>query len=1125
MGLFNLESANHALDGSGNPVPGARKFIYVAGSDTLAPIYRDSGLTITQSNPLKASSDGAFDLCYLVDGNYKVVILSPIKETLFAQDNITIGSSVSLGIKHGFRTVEEIEENKILSYAAGTGRAKVVPGDIILASTAATYFRIADQGAVDAHAETAGGVKLYETGIQYTNSDRFKAAVARGEVFRAGATVAAGGAAFTFADDGNTALAGLTGWIKTLSEDNDASVASAKAKTDLITVSQSVNIDAVAAQVAGSDTYDSVASGLAATNDTEVFFVATLPGLQVFRNDAGSESLLGWHSDVLFNTASDLFTSATTFAENTVIRTREEGFAYKVAALGASDHDVTVNGTKLYVLPREGVMDFGAWQPDVTGTTDMHTLFESACAAAIARGCSLRLPQGRIRCNQNVYIYAPANGRFRMYSDGRTTLHVTGQGIKFEGPQGPETVLATDAPRGSTFIELADVTGMNVGDMLYLNAPDTRVETGWSYRKQCIRRIAAFDGNRVQLDQPLDFWFDSIEGNLGGNPGTTPTEVSSYKPAYVHLQNLDFLCDPATTVRFRGLSGLVEHCTIEGPVAGWQPDFSDGFVTSKCDNLTYDHCRISKVRYNSITSGSRFVTVRNFVAEQVRHLDASNWAQDLLFENGVGIDTDGIIQCHPTIRPVFRNVHDSVTGGLLGLDLRGLGETVENCSSTSDAETEGSQTNLPILLDEYEQMATDYTRTLRRFRSTKAAIKPGKEGRIRIEDCAVPYIAEAQGLSNPDCRIHVDELTRLTAPVDRTKTRAFQSIMGLGKPIHVPLDTGWCSFPMGQPVIGITQAAQGIVTAPSHGLAHGQFLYLVGIGGMTELDGIRYQVGNPTTDTFELRHRNTGAPIDTTGFGSFTGGGHISAWALRAGITGITQSNPGVVTSTGHNFQDGDFVYINGVDGMAEVNGTVWKVAGITTDTFQLADVATGDPVDTSGWSIYAGEGTATRQMQVPTFSAYQTPCIGLKDKLWMKCGVYDEDDVYANRPHRIKVRIEDMGTGAVDQRSRDGKLRVRYATPDGVLDTEYRLYFSYSDEFIKATLVNTVAADREGAMALSISNFQIHGIGQISEAGGVWTDSVVNDQYYWTFDIEMDGREGSLGKVTRCEVEVEEWT
>lgn len=65
-----------------------------------------------------------------------------------------------------------------------------------------------------------------------------------------------------------------------------------------------------------------------------------------------------------------------------------------------------------------------------------------------------------------------------------------------------------------------------------------------------------------------------------------------------------------------------------------------------------------------------------------------------------------------------------------------------------------------------------------------------------------------------------------------------------------------------------------------------------------------------------------------------------------------TAANPVVVTATGHGFLDGDEVYISGFNEMTEVNGRRFKVAGKTTNTFQLeGEDGTGYAAETTGGS------------------------------------------------------------------------------------------------------------------------------------------------------------------------------
>lgn len=60
-----------------------------------------------------------------------------------------------------------------------------------------------------------------------------------------------------------------------------------------------------------------------------------------------------------------------------------------------------------------------------------------------------------------------------------------------------------------------------------------------------------------------------------------------------------------------------------------------------------------------------------------------------------------------------------------------------------------------------------------------------------------------------------------------------------------------------------------------------------------------------------------------------------SAIGAEKTITGITKANPAVVSSVAHGLTNGDYVLIK-AQGMAEVNGRVFRVASAATDSFEL---------------------------------------------------------------------------------------------------------------------------------------------------------------------------------------------
>jgi hypothetical protein len=79
-------------------------------------------------------------------------------------------------------------------------------------------------------------------------------------------------------------------------------------------------------------------------------------------------------------------------------------------------------------------------------------------------------------------------------------------------------------------------------------------------------------------------------------------------------------------------------------------------------------------------------------------------------------------------------------------------------------------------------------------------------------------------------------------------------------------------------------------------------------------------------------------------------------------IAGITNATPGLVTTTvPHGFADGDHVWIDGVQGMVEVNRRRFTVAAATPTSFQLAGG------DTSMWSAWSGGGTVARLYTLAT--------------------------------------------------------------------------------------------------------------------------------------------------------------
>lgn len=77
-------------------------------------------------------------------------------------------------------------------------------------------------------------------------------------------------------------------------------------------------------------------------------------------------------------------------------------------------------------------------------------------------------------------------------------------------------------------------------------------------------------------------------------------------------------------------------------------------------------------------------------------------------------------------------------------------------------------------------------------------------------------------------------------------------------------------------------------------------------------------------------------------------------YSQTGGISGITQANPAVVTSTSHGLATGAEIEITGVVGMTEVNGNTYRITAIDGNTFRL------EGTDSTGFTAYTSGGTWT---------------------------------------------------------------------------------------------------------------------------------------------------------------------
>lgn len=83
-------------------------------------------------------------------------------------------------------------------------------------------------------------------------------------------------------------------------------------------------------------------------------------------------------------------------------------------------------------------------------------------------------------------------------------------------------------------------------------------------------------------------------------------------------------------------------------------------------------------------------------------------------------------------------------------------------------------------------------------------------------------------------------------------------------------------------------------------------------------------------------------------------------------VSAATKANPCVVTASSHGYSNGQEIYISGIVGMRELNNQFFKVANVTTNTFELQNIY-GQNINSSAFSTYSSGGTIATPYELNT--------------------------------------------------------------------------------------------------------------------------------------------------------------
>lgn len=165
-------------------------------------------------------------------------------------------------------------------------------------------------------------------------------------------------------------------------------------------------------------------------------------------------------------------------------------------------------------------------------------------------------------------------------------------------------------------------------------------------------------------------------------------------------------------------------------------------------------------------------------------------------------------------------------------------------------------------------------------------------------------------------------------------------------------------------ISNITKANPGVVTtASAHGLATGNRAFLFGVQGMTEVNLQNYLVTVLTSTTFQLKNSSTGANVDTSSYGTYTGRGGIMTCGSQTFPHSGTSSNLTFDTVSATNFSQRPFLFRNGVDNVTmnsitcDGGGSTYDVGGSQSGQYCLD---TGMSSSVSGTDAFTAESNFT---------------------------------------------------------------------------------------------------------------------------------------------------------------------
>lgn len=161
-------------------------------------------------------------------------------------------------------------------------------------------------------------------------------------------------------------------------------------------------------------------------------------------------------------------------------------------------------------------------------------------------------------------------------------------------------------------------------------------------------------------------------------------------------------------------------------------------------------------------------------------------------------------------------------------------------------------------------------------------------------------------------------------------------------------------------------------------------------------------------------------------------------------VSGISNANPAVVSATAHGLSNGDIVELT--SGWTGLNGRLFRVAGSTTDTFQLEDINT---TDTSRFPAAGGAGSCREITAFVAVTQVTDVTTSGGEQQFFQFGFLEENDdrqlPTTRSPMSMNIVVADDSTQpfvavaeAADQSRNPTGLRLNLPNGDKILYNGY---------------------------------------------------------------------------------------